>query len=97
MAEPGHQVLARQMFHGLIVPGLPCSGQMDISVYGTLTSHDLSAATPRGQRDTRCCGHQGDAMSDSDSGYEFGRAEDELARLEVQGRALAPATCMNDP
>jgi len=36
-------------------------------------------------------------MSDSDSGYEFGRAEDELARLEVQGRALAPATRMNDP
>jgi cyclopropane fatty-acyl-phospholipid synthase-like methyltransferase len=31
-------------------------------------------------------------MSDSGSGYEFGSGEDELARLEVQGRALAPAT-----
>jgi SAM-dependent methyltransferase len=29
-----------------------------------------------------------------DSDYEFGSAEDELARLEVQGRALAPATRM---
>jgi SAM-dependent methyltransferase len=33
-------------------------------------------------------------MSDSDSGYEFGSAEEELARLELQGRALAPATRM---
>jgi cyclopropane fatty-acyl-phospholipid synthase-like methyltransferase len=33
-------------------------------------------------------------MSDSGSGYEFGSAEDELARLEAQGRALAPATRM---
>jgi cyclopropane fatty-acyl-phospholipid synthase-like methyltransferase len=33
-------------------------------------------------------------MTDSDSGYEFGSAEDELARLELQGRALAPATRM---
>jgi cyclopropane fatty-acyl-phospholipid synthase-like methyltransferase len=33
-------------------------------------------------------------MGDSDSDYEFGSAEDELARLELQGRALAPATRM---
>jgi SAM-dependent methyltransferase len=33
-------------------------------------------------------------MSDSDSGYELGSAQDELARLELQGRALAPATRM---
>ena len=33
-------------------------------------------------------------MGDSDSDYEFGSAEDELARLEAQGRALAPATRM---
>jgi cyclopropane fatty-acyl-phospholipid synthase-like methyltransferase len=33
-------------------------------------------------------------MADIDSGYEFGSAEDELARLELQGRALAPATRM---
>jgi cyclopropane fatty-acyl-phospholipid synthase-like methyltransferase len=31
-------------------------------------------------------------MGDSDSHYEFGSGEDELARLELQGRALAPAT-----
>ena len=31
-------------------------------------------------------------MSDSDSGYKLGSAEDELARLELQGKALAPAT-----
>jgi len=37
---------------------------------------------------------KGDAMADSDSGYEFGSAEDELARLELQGSALAPATRM---
>jgi cyclopropane fatty-acyl-phospholipid synthase-like methyltransferase len=33
-------------------------------------------------------------MGDSDSGYQFGSGEDELARLEMQGRALAPATRM---
>jgi SAM-dependent methyltransferase len=33
-------------------------------------------------------------MGDSDYGYEFGSGEDELARLEVQGGALAPATGM---
>jgi len=33
-------------------------------------------------------------MSESDSGYELGSAGDELARLELQGRALAPATRM---
>ena len=33
-------------------------------------------------------------MGDSNSDYEFGSAEDELARLEAQGRALAPATRM---
>ncbi len=33
-------------------------------------------------------------MGDSDSGYELGSGEDELARLELQGRALAPATRM---
>ena len=33
-------------------------------------------------------------MGDSDSDYEFGSGEDELARLELQGRALAPATRM---
>ena len=33
-------------------------------------------------------------MGDSSSDYEFGSAEDELARLEEQGRALAPATRM---
>lgn len=33
----------------------------------------------------------GNAMTDSDSGYEFGSAEDELARLELQGRALCPS------
>ena len=37
---------------------------------------------------------KGNAMGDSDSGYEFGSGDDELARLEVQGRALAPATRM---
>jgi hypothetical protein len=33
-------------------------------------------------------------MGDSDSGYQFGSGigKDELARLEVQGRALAPAS-----
>jgi SAM-dependent methyltransferase len=31
-------------------------------------------------------------MSDSDSDYQLGSGEDELARLELQGRALAPAT-----
>jgi ubiquinone/menaquinone biosynthesis C-methylase UbiE len=35
-------------------------------------------------------------MSDGDSGYDLGSGigEDEVARLEVQGRALAPATRM---
>jgi SAM-dependent methyltransferase len=33
-------------------------------------------------------------MSDSEFGYEFGSAQDELARLELQGSALAPATQM---
>ena len=33
-------------------------------------------------------------MADGDSDYEFGGGEDELARLERQGRALAPATRM---
>jgi SAM-dependent methyltransferase len=33
-------------------------------------------------------------MGDSDSDYQFGSGEDELARLEVQGRAFAPATRM---
>jgi SAM-dependent methyltransferase len=35
-------------------------------------------------------------MSDSDSGYQFGSGigEDEVARLEIQGRALAPGTRM---
>jgi SAM-dependent methyltransferase len=33
-------------------------------------------------------------VGDSDSDYEFGSGEDELARLELQGRALAPATRM---
>ena len=33
-------------------------------------------------------------MSDSNSGYQLGSADDELARLELQGRALAPATYM---
>ena len=35
-------------------------------------------------------------MGDSDSGYQFGTGigEDEVARLEIQGRALAPATRM---
>ncbi len=35
-------------------------------------------------------------MGDSDSGYQFGSGigEDEVARLEVQGAALAPATRM---
>jgi SAM-dependent methyltransferase len=33
-------------------------------------------------------------MGDSDYGYELGSDEDELARLEVQGGALAPATHM---
>ena len=33
-------------------------------------------------------------MGDSDSDYEFGSGDDELARLEVQGRVLAPATRM---
>jgi SAM-dependent methyltransferase len=31
-------------------------------------------------------------MGDRDSGYEFGSGDDELARLEVQGSVLAPAT-----
>ena len=33
-------------------------------------------------------------MSDSNSDYQLGSADDELARLELQGRALAPATYM---
>jgi SAM-dependent methyltransferase len=33
-------------------------------------------------------------MGDSDSDYEFGSGDDELARLEVQGSGLAPATRM---
>ena len=33
-------------------------------------------------------------MGDSDSGYELGSGGEELARLELQGRALAPATRM---
>ena len=35
-------------------------------------------------------------MGDSDPGYQFGTGigEDEVARLEVQGAALAPATRM---
>ena len=33
-------------------------------------------------------------MGDSDSGYELGSGGGELARLELQGRALAPATRM---
>jgi hypothetical protein len=33
-------------------------------------------------------------MADGDSDYEFGSGEDELARLERQDRALAPATRM---
>jgi SAM-dependent methyltransferase len=35
-------------------------------------------------------------MGDSDSGFQFGTGigEDEVARLEIQGRALAPATRM---
>ena len=33
-------------------------------------------------------------MTDSGSGYELGSGEDELARLELQGTALAPATRM---
>ena len=35
-------------------------------------------------------------MGDSDSGYQFGTGigEEELGRLEIQGRALAPATRM---
>ena len=33
-------------------------------------------------------------MSDSNSGYQLGSADDELARLELQGRALAQATHM---
>ena len=33
-------------------------------------------------------------MSDSDSGYELGSGAGELARLELQGQALAPATRM---
>jgi cyclopropane fatty-acyl-phospholipid synthase-like methyltransferase len=33
-------------------------------------------------------------MTDGDSGYQFGSGEDELGRLELQGRALAPATRM---
>ena len=33
-------------------------------------------------------------MGDSESDYEFGSGDDELARLEVQGRVLAPATRM---
>jgi SAM-dependent methyltransferase len=35
-------------------------------------------------------------MGDSDSGYQFGSGigDDEVARLEIQGRALAPATRM---
>jgi uncharacterized Fe-S cluster protein YjdI/SAM-dependent methyltransferase len=45
-------------------------------------------------RDTRCGIEGGNAMGDSDSDYEIGSGEDELARLELQGRALAPATRM---
>src|ERR1700760_2988385 len=37
---------------------------------------------------------EGDAMSDSSSDYQLGSADDELGRLELQGRALAPATYM---
>jgi SAM-dependent methyltransferase len=37
---------------------------------------------------------EGDATGGNDSDYQFGSDEDELARLEVQGRGLAPATRM---
>jgi SAM-dependent methyltransferase len=33
-------------------------------------------------------------MGEGESGYELGSGDDELARLELQGRALAPATRM---
>jgi hypothetical protein len=33
-------------------------------------------------------------MGDTGSDYEFGSADDELARLDVEGRVLAPATRM---
>ena len=33
-------------------------------------------------------------MSDGNSDYQLGSADDELARLELQGRALSPATYM---
>jgi SAM-dependent methyltransferase len=33
-------------------------------------------------------------MGEGDSGYELGSGDDELARLELQGRALGPATRM---
>jgi hypothetical protein len=33
-------------------------------------------------------------MAGGGSDYELGSADDELARLELQGRALAPATRM---
>jgi SAM-dependent methyltransferase len=39
-------------------------------------------------------GDDDDAIGDGDSGYQLGSSEDELARLELQGRALAPATRM---
>src|SRR5215469_16003467 len=39
---------------------------------------------------------EGNAMGDSDSGYRMGTGtgEDEVARFEAQGRAIAPATRM---
>jgi hypothetical protein len=39
---------------------------------------------------------EGSTMGDGDSGYRFGTGigEDEVARLEIQGSALAPATRM---
>jgi cyclopropane fatty-acyl-phospholipid synthase-like methyltransferase len=37
-------------------------------------------------------GIEGDAMSATGSDYEFGSGDDELARLELQGSALALAT-----
>ena len=77
--------LASSLRHG----GLP-GPQVTVRVVAAIARH----------RDTgkaRCfipIGDDDDAIGDGDSGYPFGSGEDELARLELQGRALAPATRM---
>jgi hypothetical protein len=76
----------------------PPAGPPDLDA-ATHSACFMAAVLPaRGQaRDHRGGpGEGGTAMGDSDSGYQFGTGigEEELARLEAQGAAIAPATRM---